>query len=282
MLVLIGLDRYATNMKMPLDDYYFEKSSADGYAFLGIARYMLNKDWSSCFNVVNVKGPRLCANWINNGTQLNKNTVYAYTCWPIYEFYQLVGDNSGMKKIIRVMDDEIGFYEPGVFRYCDMEIDYVVPNVSATAALTYARHGEKEQAKTLIENLRKEQAENGNWFYTNKRDRGVNPLEDTSHLSMMVIALREIEELGFDTVGMVSKAIKYLRRDNQINVKPGSIGWGGAYLYLATLGLDEKLNKRAYEMCKKTIKHRNFRTRAITLWALVKGESWKNTMKQEG
>ena len=267
------------NMKYPLDDYYFEKSSADGYAFLGISKYLLGLDWSHCLNIVNTKGPRLCADWVSNDTMLNRETVYAYTCWPLYEFYYMINDKVGMDNIVNIMDDKIGYYEPGVFRYCDIEIDYVVPNVSATAALTYARHGRLDDAHALVEELRERQQKSGNWFYTNKKDGSVDRLEDTSHLSMMVISLREIESFGFETVDMVEGAMEYLRNDNRINIKMGSIGWGAAYLYLATIGLDGDMNNKSYEMCKDTIRHRNFRTRAITLWALTKGELWKNTTK---
>ncbi len=260
---------------------YFERTSIDGYAFLGITKYLLGLDFSKCKDKVDALGIGLNKRWKSRGVPLPHDEVYAYSCYPVYEFYHMIGDETGKDRVIDVMD-KIGFYDSGHFRYCKTEINYIVPNVSASAALSFARHGRMDDCKKLINLLRETQNEKGNWNYYTLPENVTWGKEDSSHLSMMVIAMRDLEmEFGIKTSDMVDNAMKDLELLNTLRIQCGSIGWGASYLYLGTMGINEKLCKLAYNECKKSIKSSNFRVRTIASWALAKGEKLWNILSQE-
>lgn len=267
----MDLKEIAKNMEFPLDDYYFEKSSADGYAFLGIAKKMLGLPYGKCLKEVNKRGPRLGAEWDIHGTKLTRKTRYTYTAWPVYEFYSTIHDSERCKEVIDALND-IGRYDNGMMRYCEVETNYLVPNVTAVAALTYIRHGMLDKASSLIDALEKHQKPNGNWAYIDVETGEEKAIEDSYHMAMILIALREMGNHFTEEDGMMIKAMDFLLRDNEKDIKMGSQDWGPSFIYLATLGVNEDLNKRAYEICKETIHHKNFRTRSMSIWALTKGE----------
>ena len=262
------------NIKFPQTNKYYELDSADGYAYLGYALNKIGEDYSECMSKVIEKKYRLNADKpVPTKKRVFKNTNYTYTLSVCMDFFNSIGDNKILKELYTIIKN-IGFYKNcDMFRYCDTEIEYGVPNVTSGAAYIFAMMGDLGNATKCINYLRNTQ-HNGNWFYY-RINSGITKLsikEDSFHLAMMVFHLRMVEKiLNVKTDDIYLSSIGELKKMNEKILSPGSIGWGIPMLYLATKGIEENLNKRSYnEIIKKSINHPNFRVRGLTAFCLTK------------
>lgn len=271
--------KIVSKIQFPSSNIYFEKCSSDGYAFLGYARKFLGMDYNDCLKSVIERDFSLGAVNKIRKIKLNADNRYVHSLWVCLEFLLLLQRFDIFEKFREYLD-EIGQYENGMFRYCKEECHYVVPNASSAAALLYGHFGILDKSKELVDVLRKEQLDNGNWQYyiLNKHEKfrikRKFKEEDSFHLSIIIYQLRELERLyKIKTSDVVNKSLVRLLKINDFIIKDTSIGWGIPMLYLATKGIDNKLSAKALDrILKSSINNPNFRVRAISAWALVKGE----------
>lgn len=262
------------NIKFPQTNKYYELDSADGYAYLGYALKKIGEDYSECMTKVIEKKYRLNADkTVPTKKRVFKDTNYTYTISVCMDFFNIVEDKKTLNELYEIIKN-IGFYENcDLFRYCDTEIEYGVPNVTSGAAYIFAMMGDVENCMKCVNYLRKNQ-QNGNWFYylINDKVTKLKIKEDSFHLAMMVFHLRMVEKLlNIKTDDIYLPSIDELKIMNKKILSPGTIGWGIPMLYLATKGIEENLNKRSYnEIMKKSINHPNFRVRGLTAFCLTK------------
>jgi hypothetical protein len=260
-------------IRFPKTNVKFELDSADGFAFLGCARKMMGLEYNDCYLEVAKRNFTLNAKNHIRGVPIPKEDFYTYTLWACSEFLHEIDDRRTFKKIVKKINT-IGQYPNGMFRYCNTETSYIVPNVTSAAALVYCLDGQYSKTKELVDLLRKTQ-KNGNWFYyeINKGYRKLKIKEDSMHLAMMIYHLREINRLSkLNTMDIVHKALLYLYEENKDKLEGGrKIEWGIPFIALASKGIEHKLYRRAFlETSRRSINHENFRTRAISAWALSK------------
>lgn len=262
------------NIQFPQTNKYYELDSADGYAYLGYALKKIGEDYSECMTKVIEKKYRLNADkTVPTKKRVFKDTNYTYTISVCMDFFNIVEDKKTLNELYEIIKN-IGFYENcDLFRYCDTEIEYGVPNVTSGAAYIFAMMGDVENCMKCVNYLRKNQ-QNGNWFYylINDKVTKLKIKEDSFHLAMMVFHLRMVEKLlNIKTDDIYLPSIDELKIMNKKILSPGTIGWGIPMLYLATKGIEENLNKRSYnEIMKKSINHPNFRVRGLTAFCLTK------------
>lgn len=267
----------------PEKNEYFESTSADGYAFLGYARSTLGLNATYCREAIRERNYTLNAEQRIKATGITvpKTNMYVYTIWPCVEFLQLSEEHDIIKDLIHIVD-EIGTYKNSMVRYCSHEIGYVVPNVTSAAALLYAMAGQSDRSAALIDVLRSRQAQ-GNWYYEIWPSAKKYRMEDPYHLAMMVYHLRQVQRLAdIDLSDIICNSLPILQRLNTKRLQKGSLGWGIPMLYAATLGLDNGLAYRALSamMGRNGLWHKNFRVRAISAWALVKGHEFLQEEKE--
>ena len=262
------------NIQFPQTNKYYELDSADGYAYLGYALKKIGEDYSECMTKVIEKKYRLNADkTVPTKKRVFKDTNYTYTISVCMDFFNIVEDKKTLNELYEIIKN-IGFYENcDLFRYCETEIEYGVPNVTSGAAYIFAMMGDVENCMKCVNYLRKNQ-QNGNWFYylINDKVTKLKIKEDSFHLAMMVFHLRMVEKLlNIKTDDIYLPSIDELKIMNKKILSPGTIGWGIPMLYLATKGIEENLNKRSYnEIMKKSINHPNFRVRGLTAFCLTK------------
>lgn len=262
------------NIQLPQTNNYYELDSADGYAYLGYALKKIGENYNDCLSHVHNKKYRLNA---NKKVPTNKNvfeeTNYTYTISVCMDFMNEINEKTTLKKLFEIIKN-IGFYTNcDMFRYCDTEIEYGVPNVTSGAAYIFAMMGDVENCMKCINYLRKNQ-QNGNWFYylINDKVTKLKIKEDSFHLSMMVFHLRMVEKLlKIKTDDIYLSSLEELKIINKNVLSSGTIGWGIPMLYLATKGIEDNLNKRSYnEIIKNSINHKNFRVRGLSAFCLTK------------
>lgn len=277
------------NISFPETNVYYEKVSADGYAFLGASQALANEDHTACLEAINER------NWSLNSPQqiLKTHTTaenkYIYTLWTCAELFHAINDTDNLHKIASIVQD-IGKYPNGMMRYCSEEIYYLVPNVTSAAILVYTMTGRHVAAKKLAETLYSNQDDNGNWrYYTlnddltkDKRKRQ----EDCYHVAMMIYHLRMARKLNpkLKVAHTIEHAAQFLikakpRCGSCKKLKhdwlcPGSIGWGVPMTYAAISGLANIDNniEQARKLTVEYLTHSNFRVRAMARWALTKTE----------
>jgi hypothetical protein len=267
------------NIKFPIKNDYFEKSSADGYAYLGFARARLGMDWEPCLKEVSAREFSLGQKWTitATGVDVGVRTKYTYTIWPCVEFYREISGKKSIldKKAIKRAEEtlrSIGVYDCGMHRYCDVEINYIVPNMTSAAALMQAYFKNFAEAKELIATLEKNQLNCGNWQYKKIiKGKEVDYVkEDALHLSMMIFQLRESQKiLKINLSKIINLAIKALKEMIKKGCGNFSIGSDSA-IYLATKGLDQKLEHEFRPKVIKLLDDDNFRKRAFAAFALTR------------
>ena len=142
----------------PYENKYFEKTSADGYAYLGFSRSKLGLDSRQCYDRVLEIGFSLGKDNKVRSVLCPADTQYLYTIWPCVEFFRencrrenILTNNDliGAEKILR----NIGAYDCGMYKYCDVEVNYVVPNMTSISALLYAYFNKPDDAKRSLKVL---------------------------------------------------------------------------------------------------------------------------------
>jgi len=260
------INRFIDKLGFPTSNLKFEKTSIDGYAFYGWARANIERNTRDI--ELKIENFVYGLNDVHSirGISVPFDDPYVYSCFPAFGFYKSIGREDKMDDIIRTLDD-IGRYDNGMMRYCKTEIDYLCPNVTPLAALMYKVVERDSDAEELINALRDNQCEDGNWLYISPSDGVSYGKEDSMHLCMMIYALRET-----GSHDVADKAMEDVLRRNAINIQGGTIGWGFPWLALITVGVEDykKLHSDARE---KTIdmlrsKTTNFRTKAMSIWAL--------------
>ncbi len=257
-------------VKLPMGNHYFESVSADGFAFMGMAYHNSGLPTDHFCNEIEKRRYTLNGNHKILSTRLSPEVIYLYTHWVCYEFLRLTGrDTTHLVDNIK----QIQRYPNGWHRYCDVEINYVVPNVTAMAALVYTENNDPT-GEELINLLRQTQI-NGNWYYL--RNGKQIKTEDNYHLGLMLYCFYR---LGL-TDNMVKKSLRaYVNTEKILN--PGRVGWGipVAYLIYTLYGskIQKIIGKKEYDYRVKIYKenatmfakeHINFRVRAISAWALT-------------
>lgn len=265
-------------IKLPFDNDYYEKCSADGYAFLAYAYSKLGLEYELLFNKVlennltlNAERVIILQKYSMSNQSVFKETQYIYTLWTCFEFFYKIKNHEIMNDINEKIN-KIGFYENGFARYCDTEINYLVPNVTSAYAVIKSYLNEKEGVEKIINLLRINQ-KNGNWQYKVRKDDNfynTNKFEDSFHLAMMVYHLRKIEKnLNIKTDDIYLSSIETLYNMNKINLQEGSMGWGVPMLLLASKDINNELYNRCFDVIDKYLNHKNFRVRAITAFCLT-------------
>tara|TARA_X000001036_G_C20623924_1_gene784293 strand:+ start:14 stop:838 length:825 start_codon:yes stop_codon:yes gene_type:complete len=261
-------------ISFPTTDEYYERTSADGYAFLGYALNKLGLNWDACLNKMSDNNFTLNADKRVRNVNVYKHTNYTYTLSFCLDFLNSINDQETFDKLFKIFKS-IGFYKnENLYRYCDTEIYYGVPNTTSAAAWIFALSGDIENCQKCLNFLSSTQKQNGNWNYYNISNNKLKKLatqEDSFHIAMMVTHLRLVQSTtGIDTSPLYLKSIKMLETHNKKILDGGSIGWGIPMLYLATKGMDTNLNRRSYEGCLQSVSHKNFRVRSISAYCLTK------------
>ena len=269
------IKKLVSEVKLPKTNIYYEKDSIDGYSYLAIARELLGLGTEYLEKIISNKSYGLCSKYNIQGTPLPSNTIYTYSCYSVFDYYYIIENIDKMSEIISLIEKKIGIYaDTGLIRYCNIETNYRVPNVTPLAGLMLLKYGGRDdKVFQLLESFERQQEKNGNWRYYLKG----NPMrmEDSMHLAMIIYALREIYKIThFDCVErMINKALPCLYSMNTPNIQHGSIGWNPPFLALA-LRNRKKYNDMFKESLLRTInssiKNTNFRVRAISAWALSK------------
>jgi hypothetical protein len=271
--------RVVGSVCFPEADKYYERSSVDGYAFLGCARHYLGLDPSRCEGEIEQRVLGLNREYVIRRVTVPSSTTYVYSAYPCVEFYSLLNRHDRVSEILEKIES-IGRYSNGMVRYCEVETHYIVPNVTALAADMYTRVGRLGSARQLVEVLRRRQTE-GNWRYQDARSGEWLGREDSFHLAMMVHSLRQVQRRAqIPTGDLVNSALLTLRQMNRIKAKD-RVGWNPPYLFLAVHGIDRALSRKAYWLTRLlAIRNSNFRVRAIAAWALAKffaDETWSKS-----
>lgn len=278
-----------SKIMIPQTNKAFEGDSIDGYAFLAWARVKTGLDPSALLNIIDTKNWGLNAEYSILGTTMAADTVYTYSCFPMFGLYRSMSDDSVTADVITALDD-IGTHENGMMRYCNNpELEYIVPNVTPLAALMYMDSGRTDTVYKLITSLICEQTEGGNWAYyyphvddmdedddgdnnkDNDNKKRAERVEDSMHLAMMIFAIRCIRSACYDLDlnDMLRRALKRLYIMNRRRVQPGKLGWGPPWVLLAVMGMNKDLEIKAYNDTLKSLWSPNFRVRAMSAWALT-------------
>lgn len=272
MIKLSDLRQRVREIAPPEGNDYHQRTSADGWAFLGYAQHRLGLDYSTSVFEMFKRHCRLNGENIINATSIvaPEDANYVYTIWTCIEFLRALRKPDSVRWLMNILED-IGMYKNGMQRYCDTEIDLEVPNVTSAAALLYAWDGQTGIASRLVDLLRARQ-QDGNWWYVIHSTGELYKPEDSFHLAMMIYHLREIQSSGIQTGDLLDPALDALWTMNRLELDPGSIGWGYAMTYLAVVRLSKSFAGRAYAATlEHGLTHDNFRTRALSAWALAKG-----------
>ena len=263
------------NIKLPATNVYYELTSADGYAYLGYALSKINTDYQKCLSKMIENNFTLNADKLVRNVKVFKETNYTYTLSCCLDFLNAANERKTFDKVFDIFRG-IGFYKnDDLYRYCDTEIYYGIPNTTSMAAWMFALTGDTENCKKCLSFLSSTQKQNGNWNYYDIKNNNLKELplqEDSTHVAMMVTHLRLVEVLtGIDTSALYLKSIKMLENHNSHKLDGGTIGWGVPMLYLATKNMNTDLNKRAYqETVQGGINNKNFRVRACSAYCLTK------------
>lgn len=272
MIKLSDLRQRVREIAPPEDNSYHQRTSADGWAFLGFAQHRLGLDYSRSVYEMFKRQCRLNGENVINATSTTvpEDANYVYTIWACVELLRALRKPDAMHWLVCILED-IGIYPNGMQRYCSYEIDLEVPNVTSAAALLYAWDGQTEIASRLVDMLRMRQID-GNWWYIIHSTGEKYKPEDSFHLAMMISHLRELQSSGIQTDDLLDPALDALWTMNMLELDPGSIGWGYAMIYLAVVRLRKAFAGRAYAATlERGLIHENFRTRALSAWALTKG-----------
>lgn len=255
----------------PLPNAWYEWSSADGFGFLGTAQFILDLPFRVCLNAIRKRNYTLWANAKIHGTDTTPDTVFTYTCWPSF----LLLNTVGAQDVDLIYDrlDMIGTYpDSGMMRYCDTEIDRIIPNVTACAALIYS-HRDPDRTQSLVDVLRANQEPNGNWSYVIVSEGRKTAQEDSFHLAMMIHLLREVERVtNIDCSDMVAKAVACLTKACSKGICAGRLGWGWGTVYAAADGIDQKLANEARRLAfTEGLRTLSFRGRGYSAYFLARG-----------
>lgn len=262
------------NIEFPSTNNRNEKTSADGYALLGCAREMLDLDSDSCLEKMVD-----CGFSINEDKKIAKDkvivpakTFYVYTAWTCMNYFYEKNSFEFRKWDLLGKFYSMPIYPNGFIAYCDYEDNYIVPNVTGSAAWICAAVGDLEGAEKFVELLRKNQLDNGNWEYLSSDGDKAGRQEDSFHLALIVHQLREVEWLTeIETKDVVLRAVSCLNRMNCDSIQRGSLGWGIPALFIATKGLDDELSHRAEKLLfQYSFYNKNFRVRAYAAWAATR------------
>jgi len=268
------VEALVAGIQLPKSNVYYEASSADGFAFLGAARARLGLDCSSELEAIEDRDFCLNAAQTINKTQtrLPADTQYVYTLWACCELVREIAHSRHLGRVMSTLES-IGSYPDGMARYCTHEIRYKVPNVTSAAASLFAFAGNIDRAEALVALLRARQR-GGNWSYSVQGPGGwkASGVEDSHHLAMMIYQLRQVQmACGVPTADIVGLALAELKRINSPRIAANVVGWSIPMVHAATMGLDNDLAARSLRATLRTsIRHPNFRVRALSAWALTR------------
>lgn len=248
----------------PTNNDYFEQSSSDGYAFEGMAKAILHQDYSWNLRKADSLEWGIRGEYReSNGHTYSDSSNCMYHLWVNYMFYKQVKKKTNL--IVKLVD-KIGKYENGLARYVDQpEIDYIVPN--ATSAMAYIYYHEGRNIDTLLTKLQNFQNIDGNWKYSIRKNGKWVPgstREDCMHVAMMAYQLKNIKHPLAKS--MYEKCLNWIEKNANTPCK-GSIGWGIPWTYLMVQ--DDSLIKKYEKLNTNCLKHKNYRVRAMALWAKV-------------
>lgn len=280
-------------VKYPEKNDYYSLSSADGFAFLGAAKACLGVFPEELHQVVKRRYRLNAPNRIRNQL-VPADAYYTYTLWPCAELFIASGERSLLEDLINILG-RMGYYRNGLYAYCNVPIDYVVPNATPCAAWLYCSVWMVGTAMNLLVPFLDRQMD-GNWEYTNENETEVFAREDSAHLSFIVYLLKEVapffagNPLQKRLEEAVNDSLDVLLDMNRKEIQMGSCGWGPGFL-MAARHYDEELRERAFEAAWAVLKDEkaNFRARAVSAWAFSRfypyegerAESWA-TKKERG
>ncbi len=94
-------DRIKEIIPLPSKNDYYEKDSADGYAYLGYAYRKLQINDDICYKSIVNRNFSLNARYQINKIIVPKDAIYLYTLWPCIEYLKLRNDKKLINKLIR-------------------------------------------------------------------------------------------------------------------------------------------------------------------------------------
>ena len=265
----------------PKNNEYAQQTSADGHAWLGIARARCGLGTKNIQNRLSKLCPGLNREHIINDVHVPKNDCYSHTCYSYYLFaYELskrnIINHFEKNRIYKELY-KIGNYPDNTARYCNTEINLKVPNVTPTTAHIYSIHcgnGKQYKVPDMIKALSDSQ-ENGNWYYEKLPSCLRTRKEDSAHLAMMIYSLKSI---GLEvSIQLAKNALKELKRLNPNGVRisdniNSGLAWNPPWIAVATLNEPEyrALHHQAIKLTKEIcIHHKNLRVASISAWALT-------------
>jgi hypothetical protein len=263
------------NIELPITNNYYEKNSADGYAFLGYALKKIGSN-KNLLDELKIRNFSLNSEYKILTTNTTKNNQYTYTLWICIEYLSLLNEKNLLDDLYKIIND-IGVYDNGMARYCNEEVNFIVPNVSTAMALIHCRYKNFNKAKELIDIIREKQLKNGNWKYsTNKpiKKLEIKKEEDIYHHCMMIYHLMEIKKYNILEVDdIIEKSLKLYENYKNINeIKnngKSGINWFYPMFMLIIKDKNKKLFDQTLELViNKYIFDKNFRVRSICAWAL--------------
>jgi len=242
---------------------YYQLTSADGYALLGAAKFLLGLEYQKEEEIVfngDVLGLR--DSYAIQGEKFDRDTEYIYTCWVSSIFAELID-----KKKLQEIKQKVGcfsIYSRGIstnaISYTLPDCNYIVPNVQAMAVgLHYAGF---KCLKWLEKNIYED-----NWRYGFKNENHfINRTEDIPHLGFICMALNGKEAAK----KVIQTAEVTMNKMYESNVCKSQIGNLDAVFSLATS--NEKLKKIALMKTHKVLcdEGENFRARCWAAYALAK------------
>jgi len=258
-----------TDISYPQSDDYYEKSSADGYAFLGAAKELLDLDSRQEEKEVwNGKPYGLRKPYTIKGTVFSADTQYLYTGWSCALFGVLLDRKDNQGRVNRIKDSlsSLPVFEDGYAKqaisYCSPKCQYIVPNVQAMAVQLGVN--KENSLNWLFRRFRK-----GNWKYHLRGTNKYHPQEDGFHLAMMWFALRGLDlDKKYDVMreGLQSNLVSMIAN----NYPKHHINWQHGFLALSceqVTPLRDKCIKLAFETVQD--KNSNFRAKCLNAFALA-------------
>lgn len=247
----------------PTAQDYYQLTSADGYALLGAAKFLLGLDYQKEYDTVfngDVYGLR--DSYAIQGEKFDKSTEYIYTCWVVSIFAELIDIEKlqNIKKRVGLFSIYTRGISADAVSYTSPDCNYIVPNVQAMAV---GLHFEGYKClKWLQKNIYE-----GNWRYGFRdQDHFINTSEDIPHLGFICMALRENDSAKV----VVQTAEATMNKAYKLNKRSSRISNLDAVFSLATS--NKEMKKIALSEAYKIVcdEKENFRAKCWSAYALSK------------
>jgi hypothetical protein len=262
------------NIQYPANNDMHEQTAADGYAYLGAAKALLGLDYFFEKDKILERLGTVVEDRIHYGTVVPAGDKRVYQTYACFIFAKITRNLALKGEIIRILDS-IGAYSNGMMRYCQAEINLVVPNITALSSTIYNLCGREKDSFSLL-NVLSDTIKDYGWDYIDTRTNAVVRKEDAYHLALMLWAL-SMTHFSSDKdmlkEKLCSSILRLLQTENIKIIQTGSIMLNFPFLTLATYDKDVLLYTRASErLIDIILNFPNFRTKGASALALTIAE----------